>query len=211
MSDWTKQRLDLAADWAERGPSGPDDIDLASGETRRVQWAGKTLRLRLRPGEVGPRLELLPSFGSRVVSAFVLVFLFGHWVGFGGAALSWLIRSIQAEVPNPLEIAGATLANLALSLIYVPVLRSISDDDWSFEAHRARRRTNLLGLCVRERTYDVRAASSAPDRLVLRTGDYEDVVDVRPSGWGSETEDTLMPPELRRTIRRYLALPEDAR
>ena len=207
MSDRTKRRLDTAADGAERRSSGSGDLDLAIGESRRVWWAGKTLRLLLRPG---PRLELLPSVGSRVVSAFVLAFLTVHWVGFGGAALSWLVRSIQADVPNPFEIAGATLASVAVSLIYVPFLWSIPDHDWSFEPHRAQRRTNVLGLCVRKRTYDVRAASSAPDRLVLRTHDYEDV-EVRPSGWGSETDDTLMPPELRRTIRRYLALPLEAR
>lgn len=154
MSNWTKNRLAQAADWANRRNAALTDTDLANGRTRKMEWAGKTLRVRVRAGRHGPRLDLLPSNGSRIVSLFVLGFLGLHWAGFGGGALGSLLQSIRAEVPNPTQIGAAVGVLLLLTLFYVPfVWLSVFDHDWSFEPHRATRRLNLLGVPVRERTY----------------------------------------------------------
>ncbi|MDQ2913551.1 MAG: hypothetical protein M3T56_09870 [Chloroflexota bacterium] len=206
MGDWTKF-LDLAADWANRRNAALADADLGDGRTRRVDWAGRTFRLQVRAGRHGPRLELLPCHGSRWLSLFVLGFLSLWWLGFGGSTLAWLLRSLQAEISNPVEIGIATLALVAANLVYgLFVWCFVFDDDWSFAPHCATQRLNLLGLPVREWTYKVIDASDWPDRLVLRTTGPRDVA-VRPSGWGPETDDALMPVALRRLIRRYLAIP----
>jgi hypothetical protein len=184
------------------------EINLADGRTRKVKWAGKTLRVRVRAGRLGPRLDLLPSHGSRLVSLLVVGFMSFWWLRLGGGSTAWLLQTLRAEVAHPIEIASAFLATLAMSLIYVLfVWLSVRDDAWSFEPHRATRRLNVLGVPVRAWTYQVFDARGGPDTLVLRTTGSRDVA-VRPSGWGSETDDNLMPLELRQLIRTYLAIPE---
>jgi hypothetical protein len=208
MGEWTKFRLDLAADWASRqNATALTDAGLGDGPTRRVHWADRTFRLQVRDGRHGPTLELLPCHGSRWFSLLMLGFVSAPWLGFGGTTLGWLLRSLEAEFPNPAEIGIATLAVVAANLIYALfVWCFVFDEDWSFAPHRAARRLNLLGLPVREWTYEVIDASDWPDRLVLLTTGPGDVA-VRPSGWGPETDDVLMPVELRRRIRTYLAIP----
>ena len=161
MSDGTKRRLDLAASWANRPRDVPMDVDLANGRTRRVEWAGKSLRLRVRAGRHGPRLDLLPSHGSRLWSLGVLVFLSVHWLGFGGAAIGWLLRSLRAEIPDPVQIGVSIVVALALNLIYVPFFWAVLDEDWSFEPNRATRRLSLLGCRVWQWTYCVVGVSEA--------------------------------------------------
>jgi hypothetical protein len=208
MGDWTKFRLDLAADCANRlNAAALTKVDLENGRTQRVHWADRTFRLQVRAGRHGPTLELLPCHGSRWLSIFMLGFVSVPWLGFGSTTLGWLLRSLEAEFPNPVEIGTATLAVVAANLIYALfVWCFVFDDDWSFAPHRATQRLNLLGLPIREWTYDVIDASDWPDRLVLITTGARDVA-VRPSGWGPETDHVLMPVELRRLIRSYLAIP----
>jgi hypothetical protein len=208
MGNWTKGRLNRAADWTKRRNAELTEINLADGRTRKIEWAGKTLRVRVRAGQLGPRLDLLPSHGSRFVSLFVFGFLSLWWLRLGGGSMGWLLQSLRAEVANPIEIAGALLATLAMSLMYVLfVSMSVRDNAWSFEPHRATRRLNVLGVPVRAWTYQVFDARGGPDTLVLRTTGSRDVA-VRPSGWGSETDDNLMPLELRQLIHTYLAIPQ---
>jgi hypothetical protein len=183
------------------------DANLADGRTRKVKWAGKTLRVRVRAGTNGPTLELSPSPGSRLVSLFVVGFMSFWWLRLGGGAMSWFLQSIRAELVNPLEIAGAFVVSAGVSLIYVLfVWLSVRDATWTFEPHRATRRLNVLGVPVRSSTYQVFDAVDRPDTLLLRTTGAHDVA-VHPSGWGSETDDNLMPLELRQLIRTHLAVP----
>ena len=184
--------------------------DLESGRTEKVEWAGKTLRLRVRPGRKGSKLELSPSPGSRVLSLLALCFLGVHWLGLGGGAAAYFIGTTRAENLDFAAVGLAAILALLVNLSYVWFVGvAVLDDAWSFEPHLAMQRLNLLGMSFRVRTYEVIDAIAARDWLVLRTPDHRDVV-VRPSGWGSESNDETMPPELSRLIRTYLALPIEA-
>jgi hypothetical protein len=149
----------------------------------------------------------MPCHGSRILSLFVVGFLALGWSGFAGQSMGWLLQSVGAEVANPIQIGVAALAVLGVNLFFgLFAWVCVLDHSWSFEPHRATRRLNVLGVPVRARTYHVIDATGGPDSLVLRSTNSRDVA-VRPSGWGSETDETLMPAELRRLIRTYLAIP----
>ena len=188
MGDWTRfQNLDL-------------------GRTEKVEWAGKTLRLRVRPGRNGSTLELSPSPGSRVLTLFVLAFLAVHWSGFGGRALQYLVGSLHEEILEPSKILVAAVVAVLLNVIYVPfVALIVLDQTWSFESRVATQRLNLLGISLRARRHEVIDAIDGHDHLILRTADHRDVV-VRASGWGSESDDETMPPDLSRLITAYLGV-----
>ena len=149
---------------------------------------------------------MLPSRESRVISLIFLLFLTFPWLGLEGLAIGRLLQSVRAEVPDPTQIGVALLAPFAVTLGFAGFLWALVDEDWSFERHRAIRRLTLIGVSLHEWTHRVSDATDWPDRLVLRTANSREVA-VRPSGLGSDTDDVLMPPELRRVIRRYLALP----
>jgi hypothetical protein len=158
--------------------------DLANGRTQKVAWSGKKLRLRVRPGRSGSKLELSPGPGSGLLSSLLLAFLGLHWFGFGGRGVAQLIGSLREEIHDPAVVLNAAVIATLTSLMYVPfVVLAVLDRTWWFEPHLATRHLNLLGMSVRARTYDVIDASVVGDRLVLRTADQGDVI-VGPPGMG---------------------------
>jgi len=181
--------------------------DLGIGRTEKVEWAGKSLRLRVRPGRNGSKLELSPSPGSRVLSLRVLGFLGLHWLVLGGGATAYFIGTTRAEILDFATVGLAAILALLVNLIYLPfIVVTVLDHDWSFEPHVATQRLTLLGLPIRVRRHDVIGTSDARDHLMLLTAGHPEVV-VRPSGWGTETDDEKIPPELSRLIHTYLGIP----
>jgi hypothetical protein len=207
MGDWSKGRLNLAADWANCSNEGLTDLDLASGRTAKVQWAGRTQRIRVRAGRRGPRLDLLPSPGSRLLGLSIVGFLSPFWVIVAGGSSDQLLLAVRAELADPASIRNSIAIALCSNLVFLPfILFFLIDHAWSFEPQRATKRLNLLGVPVRHWTYTVIDARDRPDCLLLRTTKRGDVA-VRPVGLRAETDDVLMPPELRRIVRSYLAIP----
>lgn len=178
--------------------------DLENGRTKNVEWAGHYLRLRVRPGRRGSKLELSASTGSRVVSLLFIGFLGLHWLFFVGGAVAYFVGTTRAELPDFATVGAAAIFVLLVNLFYMPFIVGFVERDWSFEPQVAVERLTVVGLPFRTNTHEVIGASEAPDRLILRTADYREVV-VRP-GWGTETDEEKIPPELSRVIQAYLGV-----
>ena len=180
----------------------PRDHGLDRGWTQSVDWAGTTLRLRVRPGRNGAKLDVGPSRGSQVGSLLVLGFLGVHWLVMGGGAIAYLVRMTRGEILDPATVGVAAVFALLTNLFYVPFMASVLERDWSFEPHLATERLNLVGISFRARTHAVIDASDTHNRLVFHTADHREVVVA--TGWGSETNSERIPSDLSRLIRAHL-------
>lgn len=182
----------------------PEDHGLDKGRTQNVDWAGTTLRLSVRPGRNGAKLEVGPSLGTQVGSLLALGFLGVHWLVMGGGAIAYLVGTTRGEILDPATVGLAAVLAVLVNFIYLPLMASVLERDWSFEPHLATERLNLAGISFRARTHAVIDASNADDRLVLHTADHREVVVA--TGWGPETNSDRIPSDLSRLIRTYLGL-----
>lgn len=186
----------------------PRDHTLDAGRTHNVSWAGKTLRLRVRQGRNGAKLEVLPGLGTHVTNLLFFGFIGVHWFLIAGGAIAYLVGTTRAELVDPATVGGVAVFAVLISLCYVPFFAGVLEREWSFEPHLATERLNLVGFSFPARRHAVIGASDAHDRLVLRTADGREILVAM--GWGSETESERIPSDLSRPITAHLGVDPDS-
>ena len=195
---WTRGYVAVVLD------RSPRDHTLGAGRTHNVSWAGKTLRLRVRKGRSGARLDVLPGLGTHVTNLLFFGFIGVHWFLMAGGAIAHLVGTTRAEIVDPATVGGVAVFAVLINLFYVPFFAGVLEREWSFEPHLATERLNLVGFSFPARTHAVIGVSNAHDRLVLRTAEGREILVAM--GWGSESESERIPPDLSRLITTYLGV-----